>query len=201
MSNAAKAEALAKHLLDGGDLEVNTLAEIIGVSNRSIKTIEKYLREVGEEHESLQGLEIGGTSPYYRGEEDGDAEEEASDEEIEGEDEDPDEDEEEEEEPAPAPKPKLKKSKGKGKGKSKPPYRFFLQGEGGVDTELEQVDQTGKVVTFRVKEETDIVKVMLKGEVVEVDIVQLRKQIPDGDSGYGVSNDFLLGMAVAARPD
>lgn len=186
--NEAKVEALIEHITEGGSLEQEALAEALSLSPRSVKSIEKYLAEASDRIEDIEEeLSIGDDNPLA----DLDDEPEPPEEEEE------DEDEEEEEEPEPEPAPKKSSKKKKAEGS---PYRFFLQQDNGTSVELEQVRKGGKVITFREVQPTDIVKLMLRGEIVEVDLIPLRKQTPSDKSEFGISNETLLNLALAARP-
>lgn len=185
--NSVKLTALIEHIKDGGSLETEALAEALTLSPRSTKSIEKYLAAASEQLDDVEDeLEVGGVNPYA----DEDAPEPPED----------DEEEEEEEEPEPEPEPEPSSKKSKGKKKDGGPYRFFLEQDNGSAVELEQVKKGGKVITFRVVEPTDIVQLMVKGEIVEVDLIPLRKAKPSDKSEFGISNETLLNLALAARP-
>jgi hypothetical protein len=183
--NEAKLEALIEHISSGGSLEQEDLADALSLSARSTKSIENYLAEASERMNNT--FEIGGENPIAPSDED---EEEEDDEEEEEDQEDEEEEEDEEPEPEPAPKPNVQKK----------PYRFFLEQPDGSAVELEQVKKGGNVITFSQIQPTDIVQVMVKGEIVEVDLIPLRKLPPSDRSEYGVSNETLLILALAAKP-
>lgn len=177
--NQAKLKLLVEHLQEGGATDVETLANILGVTVKAKKTIERYLAACEEKDENLTGLTVGG-STYYNDEESEDEEEPTAEEDSVEEEEEPEE--------TPAPEKPVKK-----KG-----YRFFLKNDDGTSTEIFQVSKSASVVTFTTQIE-DIVKVMIKGEVVDVDIIPLRKLPPKDDSPYGMSNELLLQLALAAK--
>ena len=189
--NEAKVAKLVKHLQEGGDTDKESLTSAmgVGIATRNA-TIEAYLEAAGEVDEYLINLEVDGESPYteYEGEDtgEGESEEESDESEEEGSEEDL-----EEEEP-PAPKPTKPKKKAKD-------FRFFMKNKNGTDTEIEQVSTKGNIITFREKAVTQIVKLILGGEIVEVDIIPLRHQPPLEESEYGVTNAQLLALAVAAQ--
>jgi len=188
--NAAKLDALAKHLQDGGSLDKKAVSDIVGCTPKAVKTMEKYLEGVAEQDEKLKGITLGGENPYADSEEEedggGSAPEDASESpvSVETATDDP-------------PKP----PKSDGKKTSKKPYRFFLKGENGTAVELQKVPEKskGKVVYFEEKPVSEVVKIMIKGEVAEVDIVPLRLKRPADQSPYGISNELLLNLALAAR--
>lgn len=187
--NAVKLSALIAHIQDGGSLEQEDLAEALTLSPKSVKSIGNYLTAAGEKLD--EEFTIGGENPF--------ASDEDEEEEEPTEPEEPEEEEEEEEpepEPEPSPAPKAKKKK---EAKDTKPYRFFFERPDGTAVELEQVKKGGNVITFKEKAITDIVQLMVKGEVVEVDLVPLRQAKQDEESEFGMSNELLLKLALAAR--
>lgn len=213
--NQAITQSLLEHLQVGGSTDKDVVAQICDVTPRSIKTMEKYLAACAEEDDLLEGVALGEPTAYYDDDPVEDDEEGTPDSNNSGElgeegepgvpeeDEDEDEDEEsddesddsEEEEPEPEQEqPKSKKP-------AKKNYRFFLEHEDGTSMELERIasKSAGAVVTFREKSIKDIVTLIIKGETVEVDIIPLRKAKPSATSEYGISNELLLNLALAAR--
>lgn len=195
--NEAKLDALYDHLINGGSLELKPLAKALSVTVRSGKTIERYLEAVAERDPNLDDLTIGGVNPYAK-----DQEEEVEDESEET----PEPVSEEVSEPQPEPEKEIKTQepakKAAPKAKKKAAYRFFLEDDDGISVELERVESKsgGTVVTFKKKQITDMVTLMVKGEVIEVDIVALRKEKADSPTPYGITNDQLLRLALAAKP-
>ena len=201
--NQAKLAALVEHLTEGGSLDAADVAAVIGCTVRSTKTIEKYLVAAEDEDDNLEDLVIGGTH-YYSDDpeeaeegEDPDPEEEEEEEEEEDpkeEEADPEEEEEEEEDEPLVPK-KVKPAPNK-------PYRFFIEGASGASSEIERVDSKskGKIITFKHKAITDFVSIMIKGAVETVDIIPLRLENPRHLSDFGITNELLLNLALAAKP-
>lgn len=187
--NEAKIDKLVEYIEDGGSLDQEDLAEVLGLSPKSVKSINNYLEAAAERLED-DTLEIGGDNPWSNDSAEADEED---DEEEEEEDED-----EEEEDPEPEPELAPKK-KPKGKLKDNSPFRFFLDEGNGISTEIQQTMKNGKVITFKKIEPTDIVQLMIKGEIVEVDIIPLRKEDPTVMSDYGITNEKLLSLALAAK--
>ena len=185
--NEAKIKALLEHLQKGGSLDAESVATVLGTTARSIKTIEKYIEAVIEQDDELEGIVLGGINPYVSDDEEDDEEE----------------DDEEEEEEAPAPVTESPAKPTEKVAEAKPAaYRFFYESSDGISREIEKVESksNGKIITFREKTVTDIVSLMVKGTVIEVDIVALRKENPRHKSGYGITNELLLNLALAAKP-
>ena len=200
--NESKVETLTTHLLDGGSLALDEVATVLSLSPKSVRSIDKYLAEAntrlrteGDLVVPDPDLMLNGINPFNTLD---DEEEEEEEEEIPPEEEDAEEeidDEEDESEPEPAP------VKAKPAPNKKPkPYRFFLEGENGMSTELEQAKKSGSIITFREKTVTEIVSIIIKGEVQQVDLVKVRLGNALSISEYGVSNELLLQLALAARP-
>lgn len=188
--NKAKQKQLLEHLQEGGSLDKESLAAAIGATVKTQdSTFTAYLDSLAEEDEYLVDLEIGGFNPYGEEEAEEDAEEE---EEYEA---------EEEEEPEPPKTEDKPKSKSKSKSKAtSDDFRFFLKRDNGTSVELEKFGKSGKVVTFTEKPVTQVVSLMLKGQIIEVDLVPLRKLDQNAPSEYeGVTNAKLLALAVAAN--
>lgn len=183
--NEVKLTALIAHIQDGGSLEQEDLAEALTLSPKSVKSIGNYLTAASEKLD--EEFVIGGDNPFAS---DDDEEEEEP---TEPEDSDEEDEEEEESESEPSPAPTGKKDKPKG-------YRFFFEKDDGTAVELEQVKKGGNVITFKEKAVTDIVQLMLKGEVIEVDLVPLRLEKPKSMSEFGITNELLLNLALAAKP-
>jgi len=188
--NEAKLLTLMEHLEEGGDTEKASLAACLGGTNRmQNSTIEAYLAEAAERDENFEDIQVGGSTLWY------DADDE--DEDVESEDEDQEEEDDQEEEPDPKPQPK---PTAKNKSAKKKDYRFFFETEDGLSIELERIDsKSDKIVKFREKKAQQIVKVMIKQQIVEVDLVPLRLEDPKAMSEHGVSNEKLLALAVAAQ--
>lgn len=197
--NEAKVEALIDHINEGGGLEPEDLAEKLSLSPRSLKSMENYVAEVADRLEL--DLEVGGVNPLAQepGEEEEDSDEEEEDD-SEDEDEDDEEADEEEAESEPEPEPELAPKKEKKKKSAA--YRFFLNRSDGTSVELQRVSTSsgGNIVTFQEVQPTDVVQLMLKGEVVEVDIIPLRKAVPTNMSEHNITNEKLLQLALAAKP-
>ena len=192
--NEAKLLTLMEHLEEGGDTEKASLAACLGGTNRmQNSTIEAYLAAAAERDENFEDIQVGGSTLWY----DADDEDEDEDEDVESEDEDQEEEDDQEEEPEPEPQPKPKAKKKPAKKKD---YRFFFETEDGLSIELERIEsKSDKIVKFREKKAQQIVKVMIKQQIVEVDLVPLRLEDPKAMSEHGVSNEKLLALAVAAQ--
>ncbi len=186
--NEAKIKALVAYLQEGGSLDVESVAVVLGTTPRSVKTIEKYIEAAVEADPELDGITLGGVNPYDLDKD---------------EDEDEDEEEEEEEEEAPAPvAAPAPAAPAKAPAKKPASYRFFYEGADGTSREIEKIESKSKnsIVTFRDKQITDYVSLMIKGSVIEVDIVALRKENQLHQSGHGMTNELLLKLALAAKP-
>jgi len=189
--NQAKTEALLEHIQQGGSIDEDSLAAVLSIQSSSKKTMAGYLAAVEDLDEHLEDLVVGGIHFYS----DTPAPSQEDDEDDEEEDDD------EEEQPSPPKKKKAKAAKPSSKSPKK--YRFFMENSNGISVELEKIESKSgaSVVTFREKPITDIVKVMLKGEVVEVDLVGLRLKAPSDPSALDpeITNERLLSIALAAR--
>lgn len=195
--NPAKLQGLVDHLQLGGATDKASLAKSIGATARTQDaTIINYLNAItAEQDDVLMGLTIDGENPYR--EEEDEVEQtspEASDEQDEETDEEIEE-EEEEETPSPAP---VKKEKPAKPAKASD-FKFYLERQDGTAVQIFQRKKKGKIVSFYEKVPTQIVKIMIKGAIVEVDLISLR--IADGNaiSEHGISNERLLALAVAAE--
>ena len=195
--NESKVETLTTHLRDGGSLALDEVATALSLSPKSVRSIDKYLAEAntrlrteGDLVVPDPDLMLNGINPFNTIDDDD------ADDEI---DEELDADEEEEVEPETEPEPAPVKAKPAPNKKPKP-YRFFLEGENGMSTELEQAKKSGSIITFREKTVTEIVSIIIKGEVQQVDLVKVRLGNALSISEYGVSNELLLQLALAARP-
>jgi hypothetical protein len=91
------------------------------------------------------------------------------------------------------------KKKAKPVPEPEPEPRYFLKDRiTGLVQELEvSVTKSGKT-TFIVKEPKDLVKIILKGEVTEVDLLLLKK-LPAGSEFMGESVDKLIQLAELAK--
>jgi hypothetical protein len=78
-----------------------------------------------------------------------------------------------------------------------PELVYQLKDDNNILRDLEVVRQKDNRIILKVKEPTEIVNVLVKGEVVSVDLVQLRK-FPTAET-YGVSNVRLLELAELAK--
>tara|TARA_R110000851_G_scaffold39729_4_gene100704 strand:- start:1466 stop:2056 length:591 start_codon:yes stop_codon:yes gene_type:complete len=192
--NQAKLQGLLDHLQLGGATDKATLAKSIGATARTQDaTINNYLEAIDDElDENLVGLQIGGENPYR------DEDEEVEQEEEEQEEESEEEEEEQEETPAPQPAPKKKEPK-PAKADKEGDFKFYLERQDGTAVQIFQRKKKGKIISFYEKVPTQIVTLMLKGNVVEVDLITLR--IADGlaVSEYGITNERLLALAIAAQ--
>lgn len=185
--NQAKLMQVVEHLQAGGETNKKALVACIGATIKTQNaTVQKYLDAIDEEtDEHLVGLKMGDPNPY-RGEEP------ADDSDVEEEDE---QEEEEEETPEPAPAPK-KEKKGK---KEKPKFKFYLETADGRAVELIENKRNGKIISFIEKPKTQLVQIMLKGKIVDVDLIPLRQKPQDEINEYGISNAKLLALCVAAQ--
>ena len=195
--NANKLSNLVEHAQQGGDLDAETLAEVLKITAKSRSTMEKYLAGLAERDETFDGISIGDANPYDEIEE-GEEEEE----EEEGSEGEEGEEEQEEEKPdsvPPAERPKPQK-------KSRKDYQFFFEDTNGTSIELIQAAKSpdGKIITFKqkpIEPITDNVAVMINGQVETVDIVALRKlNGSELHESFGITNEILLRIALAAKP-
>jgi|TARA_R100000084_G_C4655385_1_gene152489 FtsZ-interacting cell division protein YlmF len=185
--NEAKLQSLMDHIGQGGATDKASLASALSGTNRmQNSTIEAYLAAAGERDEDYADIEIDGETLWY----DPEAVEE---EDVEDQEEDSEEEEDqEEEEPEPEPEPEPKKAK-------KKDYRFFLRRNNGQDLEMEQVSRKGSVIIFEEKKASQMVKLIVKKKIVEVDLVPLRKAPPEEMNEYGMTNEKLYRLALAAQ--
>ena len=103
-------------------------------------------------------------------------------------------------EPDPVPAKPKPRAKDKAKAKDKPAgFRFYLKLANGTSVEIEQTSKSDKIITFTEKPTTQVVSLMVKGEVIEVDLVPLRKLDQMAQSDYGMTNAKLLALALAAN--
>ncbi len=198
--NKAKQQKLIEHLQEGGSLDKESLAAAIGATTKTQdSTFVAYLDSLEEHDEWLVNLKIGGDNPYNE-EEDGEEEEPEAESEEEEAEEEVEEEEEEEPEPDPVPAKPKPRAKDKAKAKDKPAgFRFYLKLANGTSVEIEQTSKSDKIITFTEKPTTQVVSLMVKGEVIEVDLVPLRKLDQMAQSDYGMTNAKLLALALAAN--
>tara|TARA_A200000159_G_scaffold59354_1_gene54955 strand:+ start:7628 stop:8185 length:558 start_codon:yes stop_codon:yes gene_type:complete len=184
--NQAKIDALVEHLQEGGSLDKETLADVLTLSPNSTRSIQGYLDAAVEQDESFSELKVGDENPNK-------FVEEGSNSSIENEDEEYYED---EQEPEPEPEPEKKNKKTK-----KKDFRFFFTGKDGQSVELEIDAKNDKVISFVKKEVHDEVKLMIRGKLVLVDIVPLRKLSSNSKNKDfpHLSNDAVLKLALAAK--
>ena len=184
--NAAKLKALGDHFEQGGDTSKESIAACLGGTNRmQFSTIQSYLEALAEQDENFENIAVGGSTLWY------DAEDEESEE---SEPEEPEEDEEEEEEePEPEPEPEPVKKK------KKKNHKFYYTDSKGSSIELMIESQSSNIVQFVEKPVKQIVKIMLKQEIVEVDLIPLRQAPQDEINEHGISNARLLALCVSAQ--
>ena len=197
MANEKKALKLLQHLRDGGSLDRDTLAEILGMVPTSTAAMERYLVHISEQRPSEfpDGLAIDGINPLAsEDDEDYDDEEDGSEEHDDSEDQDDDSDDDEEED-----EDEEDDDYEDDDEDDEGPDLFYMDAQG-ISHPVYVFSQNDKRVVLKDKEIEDIVKIILKGEVVEVDLIPLRKKDQGAKSEYGISNAKLLQLALAAKP-
>jgi len=184
--NQAKLDSLVEHLQEGGSLDKETLADVLTLSPNSMRSIQGYLDAAVEVDESFSEIKVGDENPLR-------PVEEGSKPSIKNEDEEYYED---EQVPETEPEPEKKNKKTK-----KKDFRFFFTGVDGQSVELEIDVKNDKVISFVKKEINDEVKLMIRGKLVLVDIVPLRKLPPDNKNKDfpHLSNDAVLKLALSAK--
>lgn len=79
--------------------------------------------------------------------------------------------------------------------------RIVLIGENNTLTDLELVRDTDKVTAYRVKRERDLVKILIAGKPVEVDLIELREMAATNPSAvvHGKPVSKLVDLAEIAK--